>query len=130
MTIWVDYIKYGWPIITGVAGFLVIVGAMWIKTNFVTRAEHRADRQAAEERERRIAEHDQRLSLLEAYQKQPPTRHDLGDGIAEVGERISKIEAIVEGIDKRVNRELDSIGEQLRTFNSYLHTLIDKGLGR
>lgn len=134
MGIWADYIKYGWPILTGVAAFMVMVASLLLNSRFVTRAEHNSQRRAAdeahEERDRRIAEHAERIALLEDRQKEPPTRHDLAKGLGTVLERMSKLEAIVESQGKRVDREFDGLSKQLGTLNAYLQALIEKGLGK
>lgn len=134
MELWLDYIKYGWPVLTGIGAFLVIVASLWLNTRFVSRAEHaklaREVEQRVEERRQQIAELNERLHLQEVYQKEPPTRHDLGDGLTRVLERMSKLEATVESSGKRIDREFDALGRQLGTLNDYLQAVIEKGLGR
>lgn len=134
MGIWFDYIRYVWPILTGIAAGVVLVATLWLNSRFVSRADYTRHRQVDEEankaRAAELARHNDRLNLLEAYQKEPPTRHDLGDGLSRVLERMSKLEATVESSVKRTDREFDSISRQLGTLNDYLQALIEKGLGK
>lgn len=127
MGIWADYIRYGWPVITGVAAFMVIVASLWLNSRFVSRAEHAAQRKATEER---IADHAEKLKLLEAHLKEPPTRHELDERLSTVLQRLSGLEAETRASSLRIDREFDSLGKQLGTLNDYLQAIIERGLQR
>lgn len=134
MGIWADYIRYGWPVLTGVAAFMVIVASLWLNSRFVSRAEHSAHRKADEERHRdrdaTIADHAEKLKLLEAHLKEPPTRHELDERLSTVLQRLSGLEAETRASSLRIDREFDSLGKQLGTLNDYLQAVIERGLQR
>ncbi len=131
MGIWADYIKYGWPVITGLAAFLVIVATLWLNSRFVSRAEHADQRKTAEARDNAlaasIADHAEKLKLLEAHLREPPTRHELDGRLSTVLQRLSGVEAEMRASSLRIDREFDSLGKQLGTLNDYLQAIIERG---
>lgn len=134
MDLWFDYIKYGWPILTGIAALVGLVTTIWLNSRYVSRADYAKHRQEAEDRhtehQQEAARHAARIDMLEQHLREPPTRHDLSDGLTEIAERVAKVESTVGGIDKRVDREFGSIGKQLDTMNDYLRAVIEKALGK
>ncbi|MBX9881236.1 MAG: hypothetical protein K2X73_04615 [Sphingomonas sp.] len=134
MGIWADYIKYGWPILTGVAAFMVMVASLLLNSRFVTRAEHKlhaeADRERDAKRDEAIEAHDREIKLLTQHLKEPPTRHELDERLSTVLQRLSSVEAEMRSNSLRIDREFDSLSKQLGTLNDYLQAIIEQGMRR
>ena len=62
--------------------------------------------------------------------RETPTRIELMQQLGMVGERLSHIEARQEADRETFTRQLASVGRQLDTLNSYLHTLVETAIQR
>lgn len=120
MSIW-DYIRIIWPIASTLTPVLIGFACLWLRSQFVLKAEAAAERTRLElcfkDHGEKLADHETRLKLVEHYTVQPPSRQDLGDRIGALSARMSGVEAEV----KATNR-------QLGTANDYLSTLVQQGL--
>lgn len=112
-----DWIRAFWPIAM-VGGGLVITGVLLaLGTRFAPAAAFNALRSRVDKLERDCTVLDLRAGDLEKVVVSSPTRLELQEDIAELGERMKGVEATLAGV-----------GTQLGTTNTYLHTLIEKGL--
>jgi hypothetical protein len=125
---WWELLRALWPVFLVLASLTVCAIVLQLKSMFATREAHR--------------DHDDRLIVVETFvieQKTAlgilPTRQELGEQITrqtekitdtreelveqlgEQSERIAGLEAGVKGLDRR-----------LETTNTYLHTLIERGI--
>lgn len=115
--IWLEYVKALWPVVGGVAALLTLFGVLWLRTKFTPLEDHRQIASKVSALETAGAAHEERLRSLESYANQAPTRQELQDDIGKLAERMAGMEAGLRGVSK-----------ELHTTNSYLHSLIDRGL--
>lgn len=114
---WVDYVTKLWPIVVTTAGLLATGMLLALATRFASvkaltdLATTVADLKISKEG------HETRICALEQTASQSPTRQELQDEIAGLGERMRGVEV-----------GMDGLAGQLRTANEYLHTLIERGL--
>lgn len=120
---WFDYVRYGWPVATGVFSICLVMLSLWLNSRFVTKADAAAAAGKVRAELDRVASdhacHDKRLTLVEQQTHEPPSRHDLDEKIGHVLQRVAHLESGMDGIRR-----------QLGTANEYLHTLVERGLGR
>lgn len=103
-------------------------GALWLRANYPSRQDF--DRLSAvisgvAERATAI---ETRISHLEADDQQPPTRLSLMGEMAELSERLGRIEATNESDRRTVERHFAALEGQMRTLNQYLHTLVERAV--
>lgn len=67
----------------------------------------------------RLASVEARISAVEKAEQEPLSRLQLSKDIGKVAERVGRVEAAMEGL-----------GGTLSRIDNYLHSLIEKGLGR
>lgn len=115
--IWLEYVKALWPVIGGIFALLTLFGVLWLRTKFTPLEDHRLVATKVATLERESAAQEERLKALETHVTQAPTRQELQDDIAKLAERMAGMEAGLRGFSK-----------ELHTTNSYLHSLIDRGL--
>ncbi|KQM23151.1 hypothetical protein ASE73_02690 [Sphingomonas sp. Leaf24] len=135
-----DIFKIAWPIAVTLVPIILTAGILWLRSQFPTKGELEAVRvdvatkiagserrltDKLEEHEarleagsRKMAELDKRTALVEEECKQVPSRNTLQSELSHLAQRIRGVE--VQG---------QAANDQLSTQNTYLHTLIERGLG-
>lgn len=125
---WIDLVKVLWPIFTVIMAGLASVILLVLSTRFTTLVAHKQHEARLLELERFKVSQESALAVLPSRQQLGDqiarqgdrinaTREELGDSLAELGERIAGLEASNRGV-----------GDQVRTLNQYLHTLLERGL--
>lgn len=130
---WLEIIRTFWPIVATLTPFILIGFILWLKSQFVLKAEletqkQRIDKAATltqwqqheerlDEGSRKLADLDKRVSLVEQDCESSPSKSDLNHGYATLAGRMSGVESSLRGLEK-----------QLSTQNDYVHALLQKGL--
>jgi hypothetical protein len=114
-----DWIRTFWPMLVLFGGLIVAGIITGLSARFVASARFELLTARVDKVEGSCAEHDLRLKALEKASDASPTRVELQEDVAEVSERLARVETGLTGI-----------GGQLETTNLYLHTIIERGLGR
>lgn len=114
---WVEYVKALWPVIVVVAGLILTGLLLGLATRFTTVKAFAAQQLTVADHAGKIVDHETRLRLLEQDCDAKPSRQDLGEEVAELGERMRGVEVGISGLSSQAN-----------TTNTYLQTLIQRGL--
>jgi len=121
MASWLEWFRALYPVIVTLISLAGLGAFLWLASKFVTKAEYEKANASSGSKvvtlEARGNDHETRIKLLEEHIESSPTRQELHDEVQALARQIS-------GMDSR----LDGITSQLKTTNSYLHTLIDKAL--
>lgn len=123
-----EYIRTLWPIAVVLLPFVCATGFIWLKTQFPTRVdldgvEKRLGAKIDDHDDRldrgskAMAELDKRTALVEDECKAVPSRQNLQTELSSIAQRTRGVEVEVAGM-----------GRELGTLNSYLHTLIERGI--
>jgi len=107
-----EWVRALWPVVSSITPFILLGGFYWLKTQFVSQ-------QDFDELDEKIDLHHERIGRLETEGQSDPSRADLNRMQSELSQRLSGVEASVK-----------ALGHQMATMNSYLHTVIEKGLTR
>lgn len=107
-----ELVRTVWPILSGITPFILMGGFYWLRTQFVTRDDHR-------ELDLKVDGHHDRIGRLETEGASEPSRADLNRMQSDLAGRIGGVEVSVK-----------ALGHQMTTMNQYLHTVIEKGLAR
>ena len=114
-----------------ILGPIAAAGVLWwLRANFISRPDFDKFIAKFSEAETATANHAHRLAALEEDNRETPTRIELMQQLGMVGERLSHIEARQEADRETFTRQLASVGRQLDTLNSYLHTLVETAIQR
>lgn len=121
---WLQILQTVWPIASAITPVIMLGGFAWLQTKFPSQAdlkEHKVDLLALNERVSsvmtRMTTSEGRIENILRDLERAPTRSDLSSSIADVRERMGRVESSV-----------DSVRDQLETQNEYLHTLIQQGM--
>jgi hypothetical protein len=112
-----EFVKVLWPIASTITPLILAAGFLWLRTKFPSREEVEKLSAKVEQLDGKLDDHEVRVGKIEFDQKSEPTRADLNRVQTALGERIGGVEATLRGM-----------GQQLGRIDTYLHTLIDKGL--
>lgn len=130
MPTFLEIVRTIWPIAAVLTPLILGAGFLWLRTQFPTKTDLAAMeeriRADIEEHERRLddgskkmADYDKRIALVEDDCESSPSKADLSQANASLAGRMSGVESSLRGQER-----------QLSTLNTYLHTLIEKGLGK
>jgi hypothetical protein len=111
-----ELIRTFWPIFLVVATLAAGGAVWWARGQFAGKADFDAHKREGEVTRH---EHDTRLRVLEEHVGQSPTRQELQEDISQLSERMGRVEAGQEGINR-----------QLGTANNYLQMLVERGMQR
>lgn len=121
---WLQILQTVWPIASAITPVIMLGGFAWLQTKFPSQAdlkEHKVDLLALNERVSsvmtRMTTSESRIENILRDLEREPTRADLSSSIADLRERMGRVESSV-----------DSVRDQLETQNEYLHTLIQQGM--
>lgn len=109
---WTELVRALWPVLALVGGLILTSVMLALTTRFATVV-------ALKGLDFRVSKLEEFRTAQEATLSVLPTRQQLGEAIGELGERVAGLESKMEGV-----------GGQLNTTNTYLHTLIERGLRR
>lgn len=116
---WVDYVKALWPVFAVVAGLILTGLLLGLGTRFTTVKAFAEMSERVGKHSARLDDHETRIKLVEQACASPPTRQELSEEIGELSERMRGVEVGMDGVRGAVN-----------TTNTYLHSLIERGLAR
>lgn len=121
---WLQILQTVWPIASAITPVIMLGGFAWLQTKFPSQAdlkEHKVDLLALNDRVSsvmtRMTTSEGRIENIIRDLEREPTRADLSSSIADLRERMGRVESSV-----------DSVRDQLETQNEYLHTLIQQGM--
>lgn len=125
-----DYIRTLWPIAVVLIPIVLTAGLLWLKTQFSTKADLAATearivavveehKTRLDDGSRRMADFDKRIALVEDDCEASPSRSELMQQNTVLSGRMSGVETSLRGQER-----------ELSTLNTYLHTLIEKGLAK
>lgn len=121
---WLEILQTLWPIASTLTPVIMLGGFAWLQTKFPSQAdlkEHKVDLLALNDRVSsvmtRMTTSEGRIENIIRDLEREPTRADLSSSIADLRERMGRVESSV-----------DSVRDQLETQNEYLHTLIQQGM--
>lgn len=121
---WLQILQTVWPIASAITPVIMLGGFAWLQTKFPSQAdlkEHKVDLLALNDRVSsvmtRMTTSEGRIENIIRDLEREPTRADLSSSIADLRERMGRVESSV-----------DSVRDQLETQNEYLHTLIEQGM--
>lgn len=115
---WSDWIRAIWPILVVVVGGICTGIYLGLAMRFPSVSSFNRLKARVDQLEDDRIDDAARIKRLEELCSAAPTRVELQEDIAELGERMSGIEG-----------EMKGVSAQLGTTNTYLHTLIERGLG-
>lgn len=113
--LWLDYVRVGWPILSALSAFLLLVLVLWLRTKFTPIDEHQRSCHRLTDLEAKALLQGARLDRHETLITQAPSRQALQDDISDLSSRMSGVETGLRGI-----------GRQLDSQNNYLRDLIDR----
>lgn len=123
---WLQILQTVWPIASAITPVIMLGGFAWLQTKFPSQAdlkEHKVDLLALNDRVStvmtRMTTSESRIENILRDLEREPTRADLSSSIADLRERMGRVESSV-----------DSVRDQLETQNEYLHTLIQQGMAK
>lgn len=123
---WLQILQTVWPIASAITPVIMLGGFAWLQTKFPSQAdlkEHKVDLLALNDRVSsvmtRMTTSESRIENIIRDLEREPTRADLSSSIADLRERMGRVESSV-----------DSVRDQLETQNEYLHTLIQQGMAK
>lgn len=123
---WLQILQTVWPIASAITPVIMLGGFAWLQTKFPSQAdlkEHKVDLLALNDRVSsvmtRMTTSEGRIENILRDLEREPTRADLSSSIADLRERMGRVESSV-----------DSVRDQLETQNEYLHTLIQQGMAK
>jgi GTP1/Obg family GTP-binding protein len=123
---WLQILQTVWPIASAITPVIMLGGFAWLQTKFPSQAdlkEHKVDLLALNDRVStvmtRMTTSESRIENILRDLEREPTRADLSSSIADLRERMGRVESSV-----------DSVRDQLETQNEYLHTLIQQGMNK
>ncbi|WP_160299135.1 DUF2730 family protein [Sphingomonas sp. SRS2] len=114
---WSDWIRAIWPILVTVIGAVGAGLYLGLAMRFPSVSAFNSLKSTVYGMKDQQTKDEGRLKRLEELCGETPTRIELQEDIAELGERMSGLEG-----------EMKGVGQQLGTTNTYLHTLIERGL--
>ena len=116
---WVSFFHQIWPVVVTVTALLTGAVLLGLATRFATVSSFKELTKKVEKSRNDLDDHETRLKMVERHCSEPPTRVELQEDIAELSERMKGVEVGMQGVNS-----------QLGTTNTYLHTLIERGLVR
>ncbi len=123
---WWQVFQSVWQIASTVTPFLVLGGFAWLQTKFPSRAdlkEHEGKLGALTTDVgalvTRMATSESRIDNIVRDLEREPTRAGLANSIADLRDRLGRVEASVQAVQ-----------HQLETQNDYLHALVQQGMKR
>lgn len=114
---WADWIRAIWPILVVVVGGLCTGIYLGLAMRFPSVSSFDRLKARVDKLEDERIDDAGRIKRLEELCSAAPTRVELQEDIGELGERMAGVEG-----------KMDGVHDQLRTTNTYLHTLIERGL--
>lgn len=114
---WADWIRAIWPILVVVVGAIGSGLYLGLAMRFPSVSAFEKLKQRVDKLEREDGDKEGRLKRVEEICVAAPTRIELQEDIAKLGQRMSGMEGKMHGV-----------GQQLRTIDNYLRTLIERGL--
>lgn len=107
----------------------VAVALLWLRANFVIIKEFRDVEQKVSTIMLKLELIDVRIEHLGDEDKEPPTRSELREQLGDLSDRMSRIEAHAEADRRQSAQQYHALDGQLKTFNQYLHTLVERSMG-
>lgn len=107
---WLEWFRALYPAIVTLLSLAGLGVLLWLGTKFASKSK-------VDQLDKASADHETRLQLLEDAIEQSPTKQELHDEISGLKANMASAMA-----------KIDAIGQQLKTTNDYLHTLIDKAM--
>lgn len=108
---WLEWFRTLYPALVTLVSLAGLCILLWLGTKFASKA-------AVDRLDKTSADHETRLQLLEEAVEQSPTKQELHEEISGLKTNMAAAMA-----------KIDAIGDQLKTTNDYLHTLIDRAMG-
>jgi hypothetical protein len=123
-----------WQVAMFVTPIFMAAFALWMRSQFVTKTDATAERNRIdgamaasktlgdtryESLKDKSADHEGRIKTLEKSGEEPPTRHSLNNEITKLIGVVGRLESAVSGL-----------ASQAQTTQTYLHTLVERGLDR
>lgn len=114
-----EWVRALYPVAASLISLVAAIAVVWLSSRFVSWPKFSALNADMERLRLQVTEHGRQIRHLEEHAKESPTRVELQDDIAQLSARMAGVEVGMRGVSN-----------QLSTTNSYLHTLIEKGLQR
>jgi hypothetical protein len=109
---WLKVLQVAWPIAATITPLILLAGFLWLQTKFALRKE-------VKDLESKVDDHAERLKIVELECSQAPSRQNLQVELSNLAQRLRGVEVSSEAVNR-----------QLGTTNTYLHTLVERGLSK
>ena len=128
MNFWLQWIAVLWPIAATITPFVLAGGFLWLRSQF---AGSKAFDKTCED----VAAIKTDITLIETRLDQlgkdidsSPTRQDMMTKIGMLSERLGKMEANGESMQRQMLTQTQALERQLATLSQYVHTLVERGM--
>ncbi len=130
-----------WQIAMFVTPIVVATSVLWLRSQFVTKADARSESIRIDarlqtdkvERDQRyemlrdkVVDHDARLRSTEADLAKPPSRHALNNSIAKLDGGVHSLGKSLDQLRDQMHAQSAQMQRQMETMSTYLHTVIEK----
>lgn len=134
-----------WQVAVVVTPFLFVIASLWLRSTFTTKGDASAEKTRVDAAiaavklendcrhdaaEKTFADHTSRIHAAEEYIQRPSSQHKLANELMKLQGEIQKLGAEVQGLARGTEQQMSAQSRQMDTLNSYLHTLVEKGLGK
>lgn len=130
MPTWVSWLQTLWPIAATITPLIMIAGFYWLSSKFASVVAHTELKCEVDAHKIKLTTIDATLAGLERDADDEPTRMDLMNKLSALNERMSRSEAQSEALQRQMTTQNVAVTRELSTLNQYLHTLIERGIGK
>lgn len=128
MRSWLADVMVYWPIAAFMTPVLLAVGLLWLRTKFAGIAEFNKIATSVTSIETKLKLLDQKVGELDRDIDSEPTRAQVLERIANVTERLSRVEAAGEANQRQLLSATQSIERQLTSQSQYIQSLVEQGM--
>lgn len=128
MDSWIQWFNVLWPIAATLTPLILLAGFLWLKTQFAGAKDVELIKVGQNALQVEVTRLDGEIRSLGESMESAPTRVELMGQIAQTIERMSRMEAAQEGLQRQLAQQNHAIEQQLRTLSNYVHTLVEQGV--
>lgn len=128
MSSWIQWFNILWPVAATLTPIILAAGFLWLKTQFAGAKDVETIKTAQAALHLDVTRLDGEIRSLSDSMESAPTRVELMGQIAQTIERMSRMEAAQEGLQRQIGQQNHAIEQQLKTLSNYVHTLVEQGI--
>lgn len=128
MSSWIQWFNILWPVAATLTPIILMAGFLWLKTQFAGAKDVETIKAGQNALQVEVTRLDGEIRSLSESMESAPTRVELMGQIAQTIERMSRMEAAQEGLQRQIGQQNHAIEQQLKTLSNYVHTLVEQGI--